>query len=174
MQVFSHLKALSIWDTIPPSLDHQLAGQSPLSSRRETSSPAVVALTTRLVKDKKRDTPSFPDNCGHHKQSGSVYSHPTTSQHQIRLGLHLPTSETSNRPIPASFLGNCFVCMAILLFQVLSCIFRKRGFFISSIRMFLQAWHIGPCIRLKAEGLVFMVWVLEWKSSKWALITRFF
>ena len=44
--------------------------QSPLSSKRDTSRPALVAFNAALSYDQKRDTPSFPDNCGHHKQDG--------------------------------------------------------------------------------------------------------
>ena len=47
---------VSIWDNPPPSLDPQLAGQRPLSSKRETSRPAHVALTTQLTEEKKRDS----------------------------------------------------------------------------------------------------------------------
>ncbi len=49
-------KPVSIWDNPPPSLDPQLAGQRPLSSKRETSRPAHVALTTGLTEEKKRDS----------------------------------------------------------------------------------------------------------------------
>jgi len=51
---FGPLKPVSIWDHPPPSLDPLLAGQRPLSSKKETSRPAHVALTTWLREDKKR------------------------------------------------------------------------------------------------------------------------
>ena len=44
--------------------------QSHLSSKRDTSRPALVAFNAALSYDQKRDTPSFSDNCGHHKQDG--------------------------------------------------------------------------------------------------------
>ena len=43
----------SIWDNPPPSLDPPMAGQRPLSSKRETSRPAHIALTTRLTEEKR-------------------------------------------------------------------------------------------------------------------------
>ena len=78
MQVFGHLKQDTIWETPQPPLDPQLAGQSPLSARREASGPALVALTLRLTEDKKRDTLSIPDTCGHHNEAGRGTSLPTT------------------------------------------------------------------------------------------------
>jgi len=56
VQGFGPLKPVSIWDNPPPSLDPQLAGQRPLSSKRETSRPAQAAPTTRLTEAKKRDS----------------------------------------------------------------------------------------------------------------------
>ena len=96
-----------------------------LSSKRETSRPAFVALPTGLMEDKKRDIPSIPDNCGHHKQAGSGTGHTTTSQIPNRQELHISTCEISNRQIPASFSGNSFVWMASMWFQLLTCIFRR-------------------------------------------------
>ena len=50
------LKPVSTWDNPPPSLDPQLAGQRPRSSKGETSRPAHVALIRGLMVDKKRDS----------------------------------------------------------------------------------------------------------------------
>ena len=37
------------------------------------------ALNMGLTEDQKRDPPSLPENCGHHKQAGSGPSHHTNS-----------------------------------------------------------------------------------------------
>ena len=109
---FFHLKTVSFWDIPHPYQEPQLACQSPRSSMRETLRVALVALTTGLTEDKKRDTASIPNNCGYHKQAGRATSHTTKRQHTIRTGLFLSTCEISTRYIPVSFLFNSFIWMA--------------------------------------------------------------
>lgn len=120
-QVFSHLKTVSIWDTPPPSLDTQFANQNTLSSKREMSRPALVALPTGLTWDKKRDTPLIPDNCRHQKHNGRGTSQHTSFHHPIWQGLCLPTYEIYTRYILAVSSGNSIVCMASVWFQILTC-----------------------------------------------------
>ena len=96
------LKPVSTWDNPPPSLDPQLAGQGPLSSKSDTSSPAHGALITGLT-EVTRETPEIPDNCVPHKQASSGTSHPTSIQHPIRQDLYLSTCEIPTRHLTASF-----------------------------------------------------------------------
>ena len=54
--------------------------RGPSPERGKPQEPPFEALTTGLTEDQKRDPPSLPYNCGHHKQAGTGPSHHTTSQ----------------------------------------------------------------------------------------------
>ena len=53
----------------------------PSSPRGKAQDTPIEALTTGLIKDKKRDFPSPPYHCGHYKQVVSGPGHHSNSQH---------------------------------------------------------------------------------------------
>ena len=108
---FGLLKPVSIWDNPPPALHPQLAGQRPLSSKRETSRLAMEP-SPQGSRRRRRETPEMPDNCGPHNQASSGTSQPTSIQHPSRQGVFLSTCEIPSRPIPASFSGNLLLWIA--------------------------------------------------------------
>lgn len=152
-QFFCYPKPVPIWDTPHPSLDPRLERPESPFHKRETLRPSIEAFTTELMEDKKRDPPSLPDNCGHHKQAGSGTSHATTSQHPIIQGLCLSTCETPTKYIPASFSGSSFVLMVSVQFQLLTCIFRSMEWSFPTLESFFRCDIEGLTLGLIQWGL---------------------
>ena len=132
------------WDNSPPSLDPQLAGQRPLSSKSETSRPAHGALITGLT-EVTRETPEIPDNCVPHKQASSETSLPTSIQQPSRQDVCLSTWEIPTRHIPASFSGNLLLWIVSVSFHLLTCMSQSRELSFPTFQYVL---------RVDIEGLV--------------------
>ena len=101
----------------------------PSHPRGNPQYPPIENITTGLTEEHKRDPPSLPYNCGHHKAAGTCPRQHTTSQNSKSVSacsyppVENPLEITQfHSPLKLLWFG-----WIALWFQLLTCIFRRQG-----------------------------------------------